>query len=129
MALESKYQKLLENVEKQTINDPGDGHSAVQAARYGPKSTPRAGKTEDHQNRDTSVPVNEDYLFDVNIETRELIPAYWLGPVYEGLITLSNHIRRYVLSLLTMPSSSARYLVCAGWVWTSTVRGKSRCTT
>ena len=31
----------------------------------------------------TKVPVNEDYLFDVNIEQRELEPAYWLGPVYE----------------------------------------------
>lgn len=31
----------------------------------------------------TRVPVNEDYLFDVVIEKRELEPAYWLGPVYE----------------------------------------------
>jgi hypothetical protein len=31
----------------------------------------------------THVPVNEDYLFDVEIETRELSPAYWLGPVYD----------------------------------------------
>lgn len=31
----------------------------------------------------TKVPVNEDYLFDVDIENRELGPAYWLGPVYE----------------------------------------------
>ncbi|PSN61487.1 DDHD-domain-containing protein [Corynespora cassiicola Philippines] len=31
----------------------------------------------------TKVPVNEDYLFDVEIETRELAPAYWLGPVYD----------------------------------------------
>ncbi|KIV93091.1 hypothetical protein PV10_04335 [Exophiala mesophila] len=31
----------------------------------------------------TKVPVNEDYLFDVHIEKRELGPAYWLGPVYE----------------------------------------------
>lgn len=29
------------------------------------------------------VPVNEDYLFDVDIERRELGPAYWLGPVYD----------------------------------------------
>jgi hypothetical protein len=29
------------------------------------------------------VPVNEDYLFDVDVEKRELIPAYWLGPVYD----------------------------------------------
>ena len=31
----------------------------------------------------TRVPVNEDYLFDVHIEKRELEPAYWLGPTYE----------------------------------------------
>ena len=30
------------------------------------------------------VPVNEDFLFDVDIEARELAPVYWLGPVYEG---------------------------------------------
>lgn len=29
------------------------------------------------------VPVNEDYLFDVDVEQRELSPAYWIGPVYE----------------------------------------------
>ncbi|KAL4806959.1 DDHD domain-containing protein [Aspergillus unguis] len=29
------------------------------------------------------VPVNEDYLFDVDIERRELAPAYWIGPIYE----------------------------------------------
>lgn len=33
--------------------------------------------------RTTKVPVNEDYLFDVEIETRELAPSYWLGPVYD----------------------------------------------
>lgn len=31
----------------------------------------------------TKVPVNEDFLFDVDIEERELAPAYWPGPVYE----------------------------------------------
>ena len=29
------------------------------------------------------VPVNEDYLFDVDIEERELAPTYWLGPIYD----------------------------------------------
>ncbi|KAJ5919006.1 hypothetical protein N7466_009949 [Penicillium verhagenii] len=29
------------------------------------------------------VPVNEDYLFDVDVEDRELGPAYWIGPIYE----------------------------------------------
>lgn len=31
----------------------------------------------------TKVPVNEDYLFDVDVEQRELGPAYWIGPIYE----------------------------------------------
>lgn len=29
------------------------------------------------------MPVNEDFLFDVDIQERELAPVYWLGPVYE----------------------------------------------
>lgn len=29
------------------------------------------------------VPVNEDYLFDVDVEKRELAPTYWLGPIYD----------------------------------------------
>lgn len=29
------------------------------------------------------VPVNEDFLFDVDVEERELAPAYWLGPIYD----------------------------------------------
>lgn len=43
---------------------------------------------EDHQTQrkqevSKKVPVNEDYLFDVDVEQRELSPAYWIGPVYE----------------------------------------------
>lgn len=29
------------------------------------------------------VPVNEDYLFDVDVQARELAPTYWLGPIYD----------------------------------------------
>ncbi|KAL5364568.1 DDHD domain-containing protein [Aspergillus floccosus] len=35
------------------------------------------------ETQSTKVPVNEDYLFDVDVERRELRPAYWIGPVYE----------------------------------------------
>ncbi|KAL3473652.1 DDHD domain-containing protein [Aspergillus californicus] len=35
------------------------------------------------QNEHPKVPVNEDYLFDVDINRRELGPAYWSGPSYE----------------------------------------------
>ena len=42
-----------------------------------------AAKDDSSQTTSTRVPVNEDYLFDVHIEKRELEPAYWLGPIYE----------------------------------------------
>ncbi|KAL4889126.1 DDHD domain-containing protein [Aspergillus ambiguus] len=35
------------------------------------------------ESRSTKVPVNEDYLFDVDVERRELSPAYWTGPIYQ----------------------------------------------
>jgi hypothetical protein len=39
--------------------------------------------TEGDTNGTVKVPVNEDYLFDVDVDKRELSSAYWLGPVYE----------------------------------------------
>lgn len=38
-------------------------------------------KGADHNS--VKVPVNEDYLYDVDVKRRELAPAYWLGPIYE----------------------------------------------
>lgn len=35
------------------------------------------------------IPVQEDFLFDVDIEKRELCPVYWLGPVFESESTVS----------------------------------------
>ena len=45
---------------------------------------PKHGDDHD-RGRSTSakVPVNEDYLFDVDVDRRELGPAYWEGPIYE----------------------------------------------
>jgi len=56
-AIESRYQQLLEATES-------------------PTKAP-------HKEISQSVPVNEDFLFDVVIDQRELSPVYWLGPVYE----------------------------------------------
>ncbi|RMZ92020.1 hypothetical protein DV736_g754, partial [Chaetothyriales sp. CBS 134916] len=55
-AIEAAYQKL------DTDEPPSKGESKVTSTR---------------------VPVNEDFLFDVHVEKRELEPAYWLGPVYD----------------------------------------------
>ncbi|EPS29104.1 hypothetical protein PDE_04053 [Penicillium oxalicum 114-2] len=61
-AIEATFQKLSE------IEDNQHSEQARKAAL---------------QQVSTKVPVNEDYLFDVDVEARELSPAYWIGPVYE----------------------------------------------
>lgn len=35
------------------------------------------------ENHATTVSVNEDYLFQVDIAKREISPVYWEGPTYE----------------------------------------------
>ncbi|KKK23247.1 hypothetical protein AOCH_001193 [Aspergillus ochraceoroseus] len=68
---------------------PKDSHSIEQAFQR--ISDIEIEREEAHYNRpvDTTrdvsvrVPVNEDYLFDVDIQRRDLSPAYWTGPVYE----------------------------------------------
>lgn len=47
-------------------------------------ASPRVSQSfEEDDVKSVTVPVNEDFLFDVNIRKRELSPAYWLGPIYE----------------------------------------------
>lgn len=60
-SIESTFQRLSE------IEDAQDQHHRTQKSQQVSKK----------------VPVNEDYLFDVDVEHRELVPAYWIGPVYE----------------------------------------------
>ncbi|KAJ6782644.1 hypothetical protein PWT90_00197 [Aphanocladium album] len=69
--IEAQYQTLLEVDEKR--RDKKDGAEVTRSHR----------SASDLINKDTRVPVNEDFLFDVSIEKRELCPVYWLGPVYE----------------------------------------------
>lgn len=58
-AIEARYQRLLEDAEDSKGSK--EGQSSIRA----------------------QVPVNEDFLFDVDIMERELAPVYWLGPIYE----------------------------------------------
>lgn len=77
--MEARYQKLLEAAEEKNgplLNSP---KRPVKRPRSGKLSS--LGDAEGH----TRVAVNEDYLFDVDIEERELAPIYWLGPIYEGI--------------------------------------------
>jgi len=81
-AIEAAFQTLVEEEES--------GDSSQVEAHLGDISLQGTGsKRSDNKpnvnlkgNR-KSVPVNEDYLFDVDVKKRELGPAYWLGPVYD----------------------------------------------
>ncbi|PFH60714.1 hypothetical protein XA68_10470 [Ophiocordyceps unilateralis] len=76
--LEARYQKLLEAAE--------DGRGSKAAAQSRLDSPDRHARGRQGGAADSGgkrVPVNEDFLFDVDIEKRELEPVYWLGPVYE----------------------------------------------
>lgn len=83
-AIEVGYQRLVEEEEDDATNQ--DDSTNVLGDTTGKDklntSLNEAGNKEDGGGR-VKVPVNEDFLFDVDIERRELAPAYWLGPIYE----------------------------------------------
>lgn len=64
--VEKRYQHLLEATEDH--RGKGSGESEKQHV----------------DSKKVRVPVNEDFLFDVDIFMRELAPVYWAGPVYES---------------------------------------------
>ncbi|KAK4126746.1 DDHD-domain-containing protein [Parathielavia appendiculata] len=81
-AIEIAYQTKLEDLEEERGQNRSD--AALRAGLKRPRGTsPDASLNADSQPSKTMVPVNEDFLFDVNIEDRELAPVYWEGPVYE----------------------------------------------
>ncbi|KAI0387183.1 DDHD domain-containing protein [Hypomontagnella monticulosa] len=87
-SIENAYQKLLEELEDER------GKSSMNRQMRSSSQRRRAVSSEDNRNTSIDregggqqgglrVPVNEDFLFDVDIEERELAPVYWLGPIYE----------------------------------------------
>lgn len=87
-SLEAAYQKKLEEMEEERASG-----TAVVSVRAGSKR-PRVVSAADMANTNgpedevgkpggIKVPVNEDFLFDVDIDERELGPVYWEGAVYE----------------------------------------------
>ncbi|KAG9502663.1 hypothetical protein J7337_005496 [Fusarium musae] len=88
-ALEAEYQKLLEEVEEARTRAPGDVQMAPRKRKADVEDDTTDGLKNrerglsDSQSTGVRVPVNEDFLFDVDIEFRELAPVYWLGPVYD----------------------------------------------
>lgn len=87
-SLETAYQQLLERVEDERGKVSVNRHmrsSSLRLRETPIESAPNTTIDEDRTGRPDAVrvPVNEDFLFDVDIEQRELAPVYWLGAVYE----------------------------------------------
>ena len=90
-SIEAAFRKIAEDEDaaeqKESDRDvdaaaANSAHPLLEAKENKPNSSFEAD--EDHlKSGSLKVPVNEDYLFDVDVERRELAPAYWLGPVYE----------------------------------------------
>lgn len=84
-AIEAAFQRLAEEEEdkekQKLIRDSEE--SAQENERSKTKEKKHHERRHTNHNSGTKVAVNEDYLFDVDIEARELLPAYWLGPTYD----------------------------------------------
>jgi hypothetical protein len=85
-SIELAFQELVEQEEDNGISHyNGEGKLGVSNAAAGVKENTSMNEADNlkHAGGKVKVPVNEDFLFDVGIETRELAPIYWLGPIYE----------------------------------------------
>lgn len=90
-SIETAFQKLLET----EASDPGEGAATDNGLANDRPPVSDLGGIGSKKNtsfNDASgmekggpvkVPVNEDFLFDVDVEQRELAPTYWLGPIYD----------------------------------------------
>ncbi|KAI0407667.1 DDHD domain-containing protein [Xylaria palmicola] len=89
-SLESAYQRLLEEMESERGKGISGQHTRTRSSSHRSRGVPAEDAPNTSLDEEASgplsglrVPVNEDFLFDVNIENRELSPVYWLGPIYE----------------------------------------------
>ena len=89
--MEAAFQSFIDEEDKaersklhhEIAQDDGDPGSIPQPRSDGKLNTTLNNDENSGNGRTVKVPVNEDFLFDVDIEKRELAPTYWLGPVYE----------------------------------------------
>ena len=66
------------------VGDEGDRGDANTRKKHGSRGNTSINEaTSSEKGGAVKVPVNEDFLFDVDIEARELAPTYWLGPIYD----------------------------------------------
>ncbi|TKA73436.1 hypothetical protein B0A55_06079, partial [Friedmanniomyces simplex] len=84
-AIEAAFQKLVENEDggERSSLEQSQGDISLQGAGSAQRSDGKPNISLNDDVKTVKVPVNEDYLFDVDVKHRELAPAYWLGPVYD----------------------------------------------
>ncbi|KAL8772161.1 MAG: hypothetical protein Q9209_002596 [Squamulea sp. 1 TL-2023] len=90
-SIESTFRKLAEendaiiqdHSQGGDTGDVGLGRTKTIATPGQIENTSLESEAEKHGPNPSTVPVNEDFLFDVDIDKRELAPAYWLGPIYD----------------------------------------------
>lgn len=82
-AIEAVFQRLLDEDDhaSDSKHNPQLDDKILKDSRV--ESSDGKTNTNAKNGKASRVPVNEDYLFDVDVEARELAPAYWLGPVYD----------------------------------------------
>jgi DDHD domain len=90
-SIELAFQKLAEEDERTITRQPSDTDKAIERQRSSEGAGSIGAKLNTSMTGDESaiaessmrVPVNEDFLFDVDVDARDLGPAYWLGPIYD----------------------------------------------
>lgn len=83
-AIETAFQKLSEEEDAVDLQSSSySRHMEGGDLGSGDLGTMGAGSKKVGVQESIEVPVNEDYLFDVDIRKRELAPVYWLGPAYD----------------------------------------------
>ncbi|KAK1068192.1 hypothetical protein LTR74_005897 [Friedmanniomyces endolithicus] len=84
-AVEAAFQSLIEAEDggEKTSPEQSEGDISLQGAGGAHRSDSKPNLNLEDEDQTVKVPVNEDYLFDVDVRRRELAPAYWLGPVYD----------------------------------------------
>lgn len=83
-AIETAFQKLSEEEDAVDLQSSSySRHIEGGDVGNGDVGATGAGSGKVSVEESIQVPVNEDYLFDVDIKKRELAPVYWLGPAYD----------------------------------------------
>ncbi|CZT02755.1 related to phosphatidic acid-preferring phospholipase A1, contains DDHD domain [Rhynchosporium agropyri] len=87
-SIETAYQKLADEyddpskeVRQKGEENGSEGQSSSKSGK--PNTSIDEAGLDANAGGKVRVPVQEDFLFDVDIEQRELSPLYWLGPIYE----------------------------------------------